>query len=65
MEDWTRAMLRYRPMTVNESRIEIYPTSQWGLLGDYAGPENAVTAWAINPAGFRRRQEINATKGDA
>ena len=51
------AMVRYRPFTVNESRIEIYPTDQWGLLGDYDGPENAATAWAVNPRGFRFRHK--------
>jgi hypothetical protein len=49
------AMLRYREFSLEESRIEIYPTSQWGLYGDCEGPESAVAAWAINPRGWRYR----------
>lgn len=35
------AMIRYRPENAESKRIEIYPTDQWGLLGEYDGPENA------------------------
>ena len=49
------ALVRHRPPSMIESRIEIYPTSQWGLLGDYSGPESALVEWAINPRGFRYR----------
>lgn len=41
------ALVRYRLDMCDSKKMEIYPTSQWGLYGDYAGPENVEMAWAI------------------
>jgi len=54
------AMVRYRPEAAGSNRIEIYPTSQWGLLGDYCGPENVELAWAVTALGRLHRRAIIA-----
>jgi len=53
------AMIRFRPDMVNESRIEAYPLSQWGLLGDYDGPENATLRWMLKRASAGNPVEVS------
>lgn len=57
------AMMRYRPESCESKRIEIYPTSQWGLLGIYSGPENVEMAWAVTALGRLHRCRHSGDEG--
>lgn len=57
------AMMRYRPEMAESTRIEIYPTSQWGPLCSYSGPENVELEWAVAALGRLHRCRHSGDEG--